>query len=211
MSRGFFFALLLCGASGAAVGCGSSPPSSFYALSAQRGAVQPAPFHIIKLRRPGIAGYLDRPEIVKRIVDHRLGVTDTDRWAAPLDEMLGRILAQDVEQRLAGSVVFTEDGAITADADVTVEIDVRELDVDEAGQVGLVAEVAVERGADHTVSGARVVRIRHRPSAASTPAMVGAMSDALGDLADEVSGLLRSDAAATTARNGAAATMPASR
>jgi uncharacterized lipoprotein YmbA len=199
MSRGPCLALLLCGA---AVGCGSSPPSSFYALSAQRGNVQPAPFHIIKLRRPGIAGYLDRPEIVKRIVDHRLGVGDTDRWAAPLDEMLGRILAQDVEQRLAGSLVFTEDDAITADADVTVEVDVRELDVDAAGQVDLVAEVAVERGAEHRVWGARVVRIHHRPGAPSTPALVGAMSDALGDLADEVAGLLRSDAAAPTAREG---------
>jgi uncharacterized protein len=196
--RGRLFLVLLV-ASGWTAGCGSSPPSSFYALSAEEGRVQPAPFHTIKLRRPGIAGYLDRPEIVKGIVDHRLGVADTDRWAAPLDEMLGRVLAEDVEQRLGGSVVFTEGGAITADPDVTVEIDIRRLDVDEAGQVELVADVAMEKGADHAVAGTRVVHLRHRPSTASTPALITAMSDALGDLADEVAGLLRSEATAATA------------
>jgi uncharacterized protein len=206
MSRAVLLGLVLCGAVGSA--CGSSPPSSFYALSAERGSVQPAPFHTIKLRRPGIAGYLDRPEIVKRIVDHRLGVADTDRWAAPIDEMLGRVVAQDIEQRLAGSVVFTEDGAITADADVTVEIDIRELDVDATGQVDLVAEVAVERGAERVAAGTRVVHLHQRPSAGGTSALVTAMSEILGGLADEVAGLLRSDAAGGAGRDATAATMP---
>lgn len=195
MKRRFFLALLV--GTGWFTGCGSSPPSSFYALSAEQGSAQPAPFHTIELRRPGIAGYLDRPEIVKRIVDHRLGVADTDRWAAPLDEMLGRVLAQDVEQRLTGSMVFTEGGAITADADVTVEVDIRRLDVDETGQVELIADMAIEKGADHAVAGTRVVHLRHRPSTSSTSALVTAMSDALGNLADGIARLLRHDAAST--------------
>ncbi len=188
MRRLGWVVLLLC--SGGAGACGSSPPSSFYALSPESGSARAAPFHTIKLRRPGIPGYLDRPEIVTMIADHRLRVTDTDRWAAPLDEMLGRILAEDLETRLAGSVVFTEDGAITADADVTVEVDVRRFDVDDAGQVDLVAEVAMEKGDAHTPSGTRAVHLRQRPSGATTAALVAAMSDVLGKLSDEVTALL---------------------
>jgi uncharacterized lipoprotein YmbA len=105
------FLLAMAGCANATMACGSSPPSTFYALSPESGAAKAAQARTLKLRRPGLAGYLDRPEIIRRIVDHRVGVMDTDRWAAPLDEMLGRVLAQDVEQRLPGSVVFTEDGA----------------------------------------------------------------------------------------------------
>ncbi len=172
-------------------GCGTSAPSSFFALSPENGTQQPAAVHTIKLRRPGVAGYLDRPEIVKRVVEHRLAVTDTDRWAAPLDEMLGRILAQDIEQRLGGSTVFTEDGAITADAEVTVEVDIRRLDIGKDGAVNLVAEVAIERGDMHVPTGTRAVRLEQKPDAEGTPALVGAMSDLLGKLADEIATLVR--------------------
>jgi hypothetical protein len=171
-------------------GCGSSPPSTYYALSPANGSAQPSLVRTVKLRRPGIAGYLDRPEIVERVVDHRLRVADTERWASPLDEMLGRVLAQDVEQRLAGSVVFTEDGAITADADATVEIDVRELGVGEDGQVNLVAELAVEKGDSHVPAATRAIRLHGREKGASTSALVATMSDLVGQLADQVAELV---------------------
>ncbi len=184
---------------GTSLGCGSSPPSTFYALSPESGAAHAAPVRTLKLRRPGIAGYLDRPEIVRRIVDHTLGLVDTDRWAAPLDEMLARVLAQDVEQRLHGSVVFTEDGAITADADLTIEVDVRRFDVGESGEVNLIAEIALEKGDNHEPVGARSVHLRELPSAVTTPALLVAMSDLVGQLADEIGLLARDSSAAPTA------------
>ena len=172
-------------------GCWTSAPSSFYALSPENGTPQPAPVHTIRLRRPGIAGYLDRPEIVRKVVDHRLGVVDTDRWAAPLDEMLGRVLAQDVEQRLQGSVVFTEDGAITADADLTLEVDVRRFDVEEGGVVDLAAEVAMEKGDGHAPAGTRSFYLRATPANGSTAALVETMSQLLGQLGEGIAAMVR--------------------
>jgi uncharacterized protein len=119
-------------------------------------------------------------------------VDDTDRWAAPLDEMLGRVLAQDVEQRLAGTVVFTEDGAITADADLTLELDVRRFDVSDGGEVSLVAEVAMIKGDTHTPLGTRAVHLHEMPSASTTTALVAAMSNLVGKLADEMAVLVMS-------------------
>jgi uncharacterized protein len=193
------FLLAMAGCVSGAMACGSSPPSTFYALSPESGAATAAQPRTLKLRRPGLAGYLDRPEIIRRIVDHRVGVVDTDRWAAPLDEMLGRVLAQDVEQRLPGSVVFTEDGAITADADLTVEVDVRRFDSDADGEVNLVAEVAVEKADNHEPLGTRAVRLRETPSNATTAGLLSALSHLLGRLADEISVLARSDNAASSA------------
>jgi uncharacterized lipoprotein YmbA len=174
--------------------CGSSAPATFYALSPESGAAQPASFHTIRLRRPGVAGYLDRPEIVRRIVDFRLGVIDTDRWAAPLDEMLGRVLAEDIEQRVPGSSVFTEDGAISADPDATIEVDLRRFDVGDTGEVNLVAEVAVEKQSTHTPAATRAVILRQIPASAATAALVATMSDLLGKLADQIAALLREGA-----------------
>lgn len=175
----------------ATVACGSSPPSTFYALTPENGAPQSTPVHTLRLRRPAIAGYLDRQAIVQRVVDHRIEIVDTDRWASPLDEMVGRVLAQDLEQRLTGSTVFTEDGAITADAELTVEVDVRRFDQGRAEALTLVAAVAVEKGGVHTPLDARRIEIQQVvPPGATTSIRVAAMSDLLGKLADAVVALL---------------------
>ena len=172
-------------------GCGSSPEVTFYALSPTSGVLEKATPHAIRIRRPGLAGYLDRPEIVRRVVNYRLGVAATDRWGSPLDVMIGRVIAEDVELRLPGSSVYTEDGAITADADATVEIDIQRFDVGEAGELVLVAEVAIEKGSAHGAVASRGVRLSAKPKSDATPSFVAAMSDLLGQLADQVVVMLR--------------------
>ena len=190
MTRAAGFAVLACLAA-APTGCGSSPPSILYALTPENGAPQATPVHTLRLRRPAIAGYLDRQAIVQRVVDHRIEIVETDRWASPLDEMVGRVLAQDLEQRLTGSTVFTEDGAITADAELTIEVDVRRFDQDGAAELTLVAAVAVEKGGVHTPLDAGRIEIRQVvPARATTSTLVSAMSELLGKLADAVVALL---------------------
>lgn len=208
MGRAAVAAVAVAAGGGGALGCGSSPPSTFYALSAERGVAEPALVHTLKLRRPAIAGYLDRQAIVAQVTGHRLVLVDTDRWASPLDEMLGRVLAQDIEQRLAGSVVFTEDGAITAEAEITLEVDVRRLDVGDGGEASLVAEVAMEKGAGHAALATRRVELRQAPRDTSTRALVAAMSDLVGKLADAIAALVRSAASADAAPAVPAAASP---
>lgn len=181
------------------VACGSSPPSAFYALSPTPGDTPsppalPAPAigasaRAIRLRRPSIPSYLDRPEIVRRVAGDRLGLATDERWGGPLDEMIGRVLAQDVEERLPGSSVYVEDGAITADPDATVEVNVERFEEGDGGDLTLVAQVAVERGDAHRASAARSVRLVAR-AGASTAAQVAAMSNLLGRLAQEIAAML---------------------
>jgi len=103
------------------------------------------------------------------------------------------VLAEDLEQRLPGSSVFTEDGSITAAPDATVEVDVRRFDVGATGGVNLVAEVAVlQAGQGHPASTSRAVTLSEAPKDETTTSFVAAMSDLLGQLADQVAALLRS-------------------
>ena len=51
----------------------------------------------------------DRPELIRRTDAYTLTLSDTDRWAAPLGELIRRTLTQDLSARLpAGAVIFPD-------------------------------------------------------------------------------------------------------
>lgn len=191
-ARGSPSLLLVLSAVLSLTGCWSSAEPTFYALAPTRGVAASSNLRTVRIQRPGLAGYLDRPEIVRRVTDYRLGVAANDRWGEPLDAMLGRVLAEDVEERIPGVAVFTEDGAITQDPDATVEVDVRRFDVGNDGRALLWAEVAVQRGNHQGTPSSRSVRLSAAPASSATSALVATLSDLLGQLADQIAALLRS-------------------
>lgn len=166
----------------------ASPTFDLYTLGAVAGTpVQTGP-RSIELRRVGLAGYLDRPEIVREAADYRLLVTDRDRWGEPLGRMIERVLTEDLVQRLPDAAVFAETGAISVQPDTILEIDIQRLDGDADGSVVLLAQVAIRRDGTHRPTTARTVRLAQTPSAPGTAGLVAAMSAALAQLADELAG-----------------------
>ncbi|MBV9948152.1 MAG: membrane integrity-associated transporter subunit PqiC, partial [Myxococcales bacterium] len=125
--------------------CGSSPEPVYYALGPTGGAAQPGWARLVELRRLGLAGYLDRADIVSGVSDHRVRIESGQRWAEPLGDMMGRVLAQDLSQRLPGSTVFTE-SSVSLDPDATVEVDVQSLDIGDDGRLTMTAQVVIARG-----------------------------------------------------------------
>ena len=171
-------------------GC-ASPDPAVYTLRAVPGQPVGGGPVAIKLARPGLAGYLDRPEIVRDSSANRLQLNSGERWGEPLGDMIGRVLALDLSQRLPGSSVFTEAGTISVDPSATVELDVQRFDLDTDGTVVLLAQVAVEQGRSHDPSATRSLRLTARPTGPGTPELVAAESAALGQMADEIAGVLR--------------------
>lgn len=176
----------------------ASPDPAIYTLRAVPGPVQSGGPASVKLTRPGLAGYLDRSEIVRDSTANRLLLRGGERWGEPLGDMIGRVLAEDLSQRLAGTSVFTEAGAISADAAETVELDVQRFDLDVSGVVVLLAQVAVQPGHDSRQVITHSLRLTAQPTANATPALVTAMSSVLGQLADALAGLLVQGAAVST-------------
>lgn len=166
-------------------GC-ASPPVDLYTLAAVPGTPSRIAARSVELRRIGLAGYLDRPEIVRSAADYRLRLSDRERWGEPLGGMIGRVFTEDLLQRLPGTSVYSDSGAITARPDLVLEIDVQRLDTDAAGAVVLVAQIGVRRDDASRGPGADTLRITVPPSGPGTPALVAAMSAALGQLADQV-------------------------
>lgn len=168
-----------------------SPQTAYYTLASIPGTTQPYRVRLIELRRPGLAGYLDRPEIVRTGGAYQLSVAGAERWGEPFGDLVVRILAENLSARLPGSNVFTSLGAITAEENAVVELDVQRFDADASGQVVLLAQVAVSRGRGRASPTTRTMRKTVTPAGASTTELVAAMSQALGQLADEIAPLLR--------------------
>ena len=176
-------------------GC-SSPDPTYYTLQPVAGAALPAAAGSVEVRRPGLAGYLDRSDVVLKNAGYTLAVNSQLRWAEPLGDMIGRVLTQDLSQRLPGASVFSQSGAITADPQLRVEVDILTFDADASGAVVLTAEVAVERGTTRQPLAVRHVSVSARPGGPGAADLAAVMSGLLGSLADQVARDIRQSARA---------------
>ena len=94
-------------------------------VRSQAGAPAPS-----RLRAIAIAHYLERSQIVRSSEGYRMDVLSNEWWGEPLDTMISRILVQELNQRLPGSTVYADNGAISTPPDATVEINLQRLDLD---------------------------------------------------------------------------------
>lgn len=170
-------------------GCGSSPPSHYYVLSAQPdpAAVNPVgdSGRTVALGAVRLPGALDRPQMARRIGPNQLEYAETDRWAGPLDEMVRRVLADDLRPLLMpGMALVGLDSS--APADLTLAVDVTRFDADKAGTVTLAATWET-LGKNATVVGAPREADIVEPARGSDDAAVAAtMSRAVARLAADI-------------------------
>lgn len=179
----------------AAVAACKSPDPNLYTIAPIPGTPAPALARggapkIVMLRGIGLARYLERNQIVRSSENYRLDVLANDWWGEPLGAMLGRVLVEELNQRLPGSSVFSETGAVTTPADATVEINIQRLDADASGNVVLLAQagVTLKRQANPVT---RSFRFVVPPSGSGAGAEVAAISAAVGQLADGLAEMLR--------------------
>ena len=169
--------------------CGSSPKTQFYTLDAVSPTdADPAPVRgsaaHLEVGHVEIPGTLDRLSMVTAKGGDQVEVSDQDRWAAPLDELVRRALTDDLRQRLpAGAVLVPGDPAPPGTRVLT--LNVQRFMGDAGGRVVLEADWAV--GTDGQHPRLHHARIEETAAAGGGGAVAGAMSRALGRLADQVS------------------------
>lgn len=166
--------------------CGTSPSPTLYTLAATTGAERTGAPRTVELRTIGLARYLERSQIVRSSEDFRLDLLPNDWWGEPLDTMLSRVLTQNLTQRLPGTTIFAENGAVTALPDAMLGINIQRLDQARSGNIVLTAQVSVAR----RDTAARTITIEVPPNGPGTGALVGAMSAAVGQLADRITTIL---------------------
>jgi uncharacterized protein len=173
----------------------SSPDPALYTLATAPGAVYADSPRVVLLNQIAVAHYLERSEIVRSSEDYRLAVMANDWWGEPLPAMLNRVLIEELGQRLPRSVVIADNGAVSAEPDATIELNIQRLDEDAGGNLVLSAQAAVRfTGQNQPVL--RSFRFVVRPPAPGVPGEVAAISTALGRLADGLAPMLSAGASA---------------
>lgn len=85
---------------GLLAGCASSPPNRYFTLSAEpadpAAPARTADWRLAGVRLPGVS---DRPQLVVRTGPQSVRILEFDRWAEPLDDLVPRVLAQDLALR----------------------------------------------------------------------------------------------------------------
>jgi uncharacterized protein len=166
-------------------GCASSPPTRFFALDAVApGAATPrATGGPVKIDAVHIPPALDRDSMVRGESDNQLQISSQDRWAGDLGEMIGRVLTQDLAQRLPSGMVIAPDSPAPPDVRGVV-VDILTFQP-QAGEVVLDADWTLLAG---TQSNPVLHRSVHLTLAAAPSAQgeAEAMSSLLGQLADGI-------------------------
>ena len=167
----------------------SSPDPALYNLAAAPGAVSVGGPRVVLLHQVSLARYLERSQIVRSSENYRLQVMENDWWGEPLGAMLGRVLAEELGQRLPQTTILSETGAVSARANATIEVNIERLDEDAAGSLILQAQAAV-RYTGQTQPTLRSFRFSVPPHAAGISGEVAAISVAVGKLADGIAPML---------------------
>jgi uncharacterized lipoprotein YmbA len=190
-------------------GCASSAPLRYYTLSEVPPATEPtSTVPAIRVGRVRIPGELDRSELVQRIDATRLKIAEQDRWAAPLDEMIRRVLLADLQTRGATSSPVAAAAAPSSAPDAaspsmappkdnsigtpaTLSLDVEEFIGDGSCAVTLRASWELRSGATNAAAAAARTgheSIRLPPSSVTCTvgALPMAMSQALAQLSDRI-------------------------
>jgi uncharacterized lipoprotein YmbA len=137
-------------------GCGTTPPSRFYTLEAMpQPAEKPAipggstNLHI-GIGPVQFAEYLDRTQIVTRSGSTEVNLSETHRWAEPLQANFTRILAENLSVLLNTDRVSLHPSRNWSEVDYQVLVNVWQFDVSKQGHANLVANWSIrgKGGAD---------------------------------------------------------------
>lgn len=169
-------------------GCATTPPPTYFQLE------EPANVQLSGVER-GIAvgvgplslpAYLDRPHIVTRATEHRLELSDFNRWAEPLKDSMLRVIAVNLSNQLETTRVFAlPRRRPVVPIEFKVEINVARFDGSLGGEVMLVARWILLGKEDQLIS-TKVSIIREQSGGGDYDALIKAQNRTLNTLSNEI-------------------------
>jgi uncharacterized lipoprotein YmbA len=168
-----------------AAGCSGSAQTRFYVLAPAEMAAVAAPALTVGLGPVGLAGYLDRPQIVTRPAADKIDLGEFDQWGEPLRSGISRVLAEDLARQMPSARIAIFPWRGLDQIRYQVVVDVTRLDGPTGGDLALEARWRIVDGAGKEVA-VKITRVSEPTGAAGYSAMVSAMSRALAALSREM-------------------------
>lgn len=165
--------------------CAISPEPDYFILTQTKGEMALSVKENIRIQRPQLARYLDQPEFVYQIDSVQIKKDDSRYWAEPLDVMVERILAADLQQRLPASHVVTENTDTTTDREIKVALDIQHFNYVNHDHAVFQANLLLHSKAWGNKNPIFPVNLEV-DTASSGKAIADSMSDLVGRLADKI-------------------------
>ena len=179
-------------------GCGTTPPSKFYMLeSMPEYEAIPASSDRRNDVHIGIgpiqfADYLGRTQIVTRTDGAEVKLSETHRWAEPLKDNFGRILAENLSNLLQTDKISLHPSRNWSEIDYQVLVNVWRFDSSAQGKVTLVANWSIRgKGGAQLLAMKKSVFSANMEPAASYGDIVRTLSKTVGMLSHEIARVIQ--------------------
>jgi len=173
----------------------SADPSRFFTLTPLRQSEESAAYHTRQTKRFVIGlgpvrfpAYLDRNQIVTRISDNRIVVSENERWAEPLEESINRVMSQNLALLLPGVRVIRSPWQTTQRPRYQIDVEIVKFEATVSQQAELLARWGITDSSQKRSVVIKDSRLRLEVKTKSTEASVAALSQALGDLCQDIAG-----------------------
>ena len=177
---------------GVAAGCGSSP-TRFYALSSlpqgggpAGGAARSGP--MLGIGPVSVPERLNRPQIVTWVNENMLHLAEFDRWAAPLQDSITRVLAENLSLLLPTDRAAIFPWPSDSPIDYEVRVEIARFDGTLGRECSLIAQWSILRRADKRTKGGRSNHTE--PAGESYTTLVAAQSRLVAALSRDIAAAL---------------------
>jgi uncharacterized protein len=169
-------------------GClGGTAPTRFYVLAPVDGpAVSGDRAMSVGVGPVGLAGYLDRSQIVTRPAADKIDLGEFDQWGEPLRDAISRVLAEDLSRQLPAAKVSVFPWRGLDAVRYQVIVNVTRFDGPAAGDTVLEARWRVIDAASGKEVAAKTTRLTEPAGGPGYTMAVSAMSRALEALSREI-------------------------
>jgi uncharacterized protein len=137
-----------------------------------------------------LPGYLDQDQIVTRISQNRLTLSENARWIEPLDGNIARVLAENLSQLLQTDRVTVHPWPGRERPIYQLEIDVLSFETDTAGTAHLAARWLLRDVAMGQTIAEKEVRLTASAAASPIEQPVASLSQALGKFSREIASVI---------------------
>jgi uncharacterized lipoprotein YmbA len=173
-----------------ASGCSSTPTSHFYTLSAATVPAAPASKISVAVGPVSVPAEVDQPQIVVSTGPNQVQFDEFNRWAAPLQNAITRVVAENLVAMLGTPHVTLFSQVLSADTEYRVAIEVQGFVSAPGESAALDAVWTVRRMQDGSAETGRTT-VREPVKEKGYDALAAAHSRAIAQMSQDIADALR--------------------
>jgi hypothetical protein len=175
-------------------GCASAPSSQYYTLSTTTQPAAPASKISIAVGPVSIPAAVDRPQLVISTGTNQVQLDEFNRWAAPLQSDINRVVAENLVKMLGTPQVTLFPQTASAQADFRVSIEVQSFTSSLGEAATLDAVWTVRRMKDNATQTGRTTQrepVSATPAEKGHDALAAAHSRAIARMSQDIADAVR--------------------